>query len=495
MATHNFQVFDSANANMTTDEHYTSDTTRMNGAQINTPADPYSFNKSMHQATIMASAIAQFMANNGTSSDDSNQENLTAAIAKAFVAVGMITYADRAAHGFLGNADVGPIAFCPKQPTPSKATYAAGTAGNLLGSYHYREVLISGYKNLDGTYYVNGFSPAAKRSSYDISPKSQQVVISNLPLGSAGCIGRAIYRSAAGGAAGSEKFCGVIWDNTTTTHTDNLTDLQLGAGMPTVQGKAIPASVPTANTTGTTLDVSQIVGGVTSATFGGVTVPKVGQQLRIPFSLFNNSDAKDIKSSTTPNLKTVTVPGYYRVLNGAGFQDSPFPKLSTEEYHPFMLLVMPVDGTRVLQTAFSLYQCGDIKQRLVYSSTNASFWFPDFDKFNNSTQHYCRYADGRQHQWGTYETHMTVTVPWGNMYHFQGYQIGLPIEIENDNDQYVPSIYVGALSTGDLVPCSPRLVTKTSFQFDVISPTQVTNLDVIFNYSIWGRNVHIGYGP
>jgi hypothetical protein len=90
---------------------------------------------------------------------------------------------------------------------------------------------------------------------------------------------------------------------------------------------------------------------------------------------------------------------------------------------------------------------------------------------------------------------MTDTVPWGNMYHFQGYQIGLPIEIENDNDQYVPSIYVGALSTGDLVPCSPRLVTKTSFQFDVISPTQVTNLDVIFNYSIWGRNVHIGYGP
>ena len=269
---HNFKVYDSTNANMTPDAAYEADPARLNGAQPNSMADPLSANKAWHQATIMSAAIAQYMANQGISIADTNLVNL----------VSGISYADRMAHGLFGIADVGQIIFCAAQSVPATATYAAGAAGNLLGGYHYREVFISGYKNPDGTYFVRGFSPAAQRSGYDVSPSSQQVSITNLPIGGTGCIGRAIYRSAANGAAGSEKFCGIIWDNTVTTYTDNLVDSQLGAGMPTVQGVAVPSNVPTSNTTGTVLSVEQVNGAVDSATIGGAAVTKSGTTLQLP---------------------------------------------------------------------------------------------------------------------------------------------------------------------------------------------------------------------
>lgn len=497
MATHNFQVFDSANANMTKDTSYANDTTRINGAQVNTPADPYSFNKSVHQATMMAAAIAQYMANNGVSCDDTNLSNLISALTQAFVTMSMVTYGDRTAHGLFGAADVGNMSLCAPQPIPAAATYTASGNGNLLGGYHYREVFISGYKNLDGTYYVNGFAPSEARGSYDVLPQSQQVSITNLPVGSAGCIGRAIYRSAANGSAGSEKFCGIIWDNTTTTFMDNIVDSQLGTNMPEVQGMPIPADAPISNTTGSYLDVSQITGGVSSATFAGINVPRVGQQLRIPFSLFNNGDVKNISSSGTPNLKTVSTCGYYRILNGAGFIDSPFDKKNYENYHPFMMLVVPVDGVRVFQTAFSLYQCGDIKQRLVYSSSRATSWYPKFDDYSTS-QHWCIYADGRQHQWGTYTSHITITSPYGNMYQYKDFQMNLPIKMEQNNSHYssyyyVPSIQLSANSTGNLIPVCPRFNTQTSVIFNVLSPITVSDLPVTFNYDIWERNIHQDY--
>lgn len=497
MATHNFQIFDSNSSNMTTDASYANDTTRINGAQNHTIADPYSFNKSVHQATMMATAIAQYMSNNGISCDDTNLNNLISALTQTFVAMGMITYGDRAAHGLFGAADVGRMSLCASQRTPSPATYTASGNGNLLGQYHYREVLISGYKNLDGTYFVNGFAPADTRDSFDVSPQAQKVVITNLPIGDSGCIGRAIYRSAADGNVGAEKFCGAIMDNTTTAFTDNMVDSQLGTNMPKVQGTAIPADVPESNTTGSSLDVSQIMGGVSSATFAGVPVPKVGQQLQIPFSLFNNADVKNISSATSANLKTVSEYGYYRILDGSGFIDSPFPKLAYEDYHPFMMLVIPVDGTRVLQTAFSLYQCGDIKQRLVYSSTRATSWYPKFDDYSTS-QHWCIYADGRQHQWGTFSCPVTITSPYGNIFQYKNFEINLPIKMENNNPNYssyyyVPSIHISANSPGNLIPASPRWGSQTSIVFNILSPCQVNSLPVIFNYSIWCRNVHQDY--
>lgn len=274
--THNFKVFDEALANMTPDASYGADAARVSGAQPNSMADPLSSNKAWHQATIMTAAIAQYIANQGVSIDDTNLPNLVAAIAASITSPAGISFADRIAHALQAAADIGQISLCPAQPTPPAATYAATGTGNLNGAYIYREVLISGYKNPDGTYFVRGFSPAASRSAADVSPASQQVTITNLPTGSSGCIGRAIYRSAAGGAAGSEQFCGVVWDNTATTYTDNKVDSQLGTGMPTVQGTAIPAAVPTANTTGTTLSVSQILNAVAKSTLVPATLTAVG---------------------------------------------------------------------------------------------------------------------------------------------------------------------------------------------------------------------------
>ena len=250
--THNFQVFDTASSNMTADADYSTDSARLNGA-TNGIADPLSFNKAIHQATIFVVALAQYIANQGNTFDDTNLANIITALGKAIISGSGVSFADRIAHGLFSTADIGSLSFCPAQAVPAAATYIVGSAGNLLGNYRYREVLISGYNNIDGTRFVAGLSPATSRTSYDVSPSSQQVSITNLPLGSTGCIGRANYRSAAGGAAGSEKYCGIIWDNTTTTYTDNLIDAQLGTGMPTVLGTAIPANVPTSNTTGTTL--------------------------------------------------------------------------------------------------------------------------------------------------------------------------------------------------------------------------------------------------
>lgn len=252
--THNFLPFDSVNSNMTPDASYSTDANRLNGV---TPgvADPLSFNKATHQGSIMAAAIAQIAANNGQSFDDTNLANLITALENVLATLSTTAYADRVAHALLGAADIGAISYCAAQGTPAAATYTASGTGNLLGGYHYREVLITGYNNPDGTHFVRGFAPAAQRGSYDVSPSSQQVSVTNLPVGTAGCIGRVIYRSAANGAAGSEKFCGIIWDNTTTVFIDNLVDSQLGAGIPSVQGASIPASVPTSNTTGTTAPI------------------------------------------------------------------------------------------------------------------------------------------------------------------------------------------------------------------------------------------------
>ena len=490
MATHNFQVFDSNLSNMAKDESYQNDTTRLNGAQMNTPADPYSFNKSVHQATMMATALAQYMANNDVSCDDTNLTALVTAISQSLASAKEIVYADRMSHSLKGASDIGEISFCLPQLTPAVATYTASGNGNLLGGYHYREVLVTGYKNLDGTYTVCGFSPAATHGMIDVSPASQQVQITNLPIGNSGCIGRAIYRTAADGPAGTESYCGIVWDNTTTKYTDNLPDGQLGTGMPEVDGVAIPAAVPEGNSTGTYLDASQVAGGVTGATFGGQRVPKSGSVLQIPISLFNYDDARILSSANASNLKTVSVPGYYIIPDGSGFVDSPFRKYQYEGYHSFTMLVTPVDGTKVLQTVFSTYMAGFVKQRLVYSSTKASFWSPDTDNYDDGDQHYEVFMDGRQSQWGVCHSTITITVAYGTQFRYSDFQIHLPLQYLG----YTP-VSVSAYSPGELTVSGPNCPPQpgTYIQFDVLSPTAVKNLPVNFQYELRSRNVHMSY--
>jgi len=154
-----------------------------------------------------------------------------------------------------GTADIGPLTPTAAQTAPVAPTVAASaSAGVLNGAYQYISVLITGYKNSDLTHNVTGLCPSVEAGAVTITNK--QGSLSGIGIGTgAAVIGRAIYRTAAAGATGTEKYCGIIWDNVTTTYTDNLADASLGTGMPTVSGTAIPSTVPTVNSTGSALKV------------------------------------------------------------------------------------------------------------------------------------------------------------------------------------------------------------------------------------------------
>ena len=151
----------------------------------------------------------------------------------------------------LGQADVGPLTLAAPIAQPAAPTLAAGSAGVLTGGYRYIIVLVSGWMESNGTMRVQGFVPGVEATQLTVA--SQQINLSNIPIGPVTCIARLVYRTAANGAVGTEKFAFAIADNTTTAWSDNVVDASLGTGMPTWQGTAIPANVPVSNTTGTTL--------------------------------------------------------------------------------------------------------------------------------------------------------------------------------------------------------------------------------------------------
>lgn len=106
--------------------------------------------------------------------------------------------------------------------TPVAPTVSLGAAGVLTGVYRYRYTFVS----------AAGESPGGTVSA-TVSPSAQQVSIIAIAAGLANVVtGRNLYRTAAGGAAGTEKLVATIADNTTTTFTDNLADGSLGANYP-----------------------------------------------------------------------------------------------------------------------------------------------------------------------------------------------------------------------------------------------------------------------
>jgi hypothetical protein len=170
-----------------------------------------------------------------------------------------------------GSADVGTLSLCPAQSTPSAPSVAPSGVGNLNGTYYYKVVLITGFQQADGSFWVNGF--VSSTDSAQLTVANGQCALTSIPLGSAGTIGRALYRTIAGGSTGLEKYAFVIWDNVTTSFTDNVLDGVLGTNMPNSSsipasyGTAIPSTPPGTNSTGTTLTVS----GGNAATVNGHT--------------------------------------------------------------------------------------------------------------------------------------------------------------------------------------------------------------------------------
>jgi hypothetical protein len=111
------------------------------------------------------------------------------------------------------------------QGVASAPTVAVNTtAGNLNGTYLYKI-----------TFLVQGLGESSGGvTSSAVTVSNQQVNLSNIPLGVQGCTQRNVYRTAAGGADGSQKLVATINDNTTTSYTDNIADSALGVAYPTV---------------------------------------------------------------------------------------------------------------------------------------------------------------------------------------------------------------------------------------------------------------------
>jgi hypothetical protein len=80
--TNNFLVFDSTNANMMTDAAFTASSDRLNGVTTG-QAGSAIFNKSQHQSSVMAAAIAQFIAAAGQNAQDADPSTLAAAFTAA----------------------------------------------------------------------------------------------------------------------------------------------------------------------------------------------------------------------------------------------------------------------------------------------------------------------------------------------------------------------------------------------------------------------------
>jgi len=186
----------------------------------------------------------------------------------------LATDVDQLRQALSGIADVGPLSLCAVQAIPNIPSITSSGVGNLNGAYYYETIIVTGFQQSDGSFYVNGFVNSGDSNQVTIA--NGQGSIANIALGSVGTIGRAIYRTIASGAKGSEQFAFMIWDNTTTSFMDNTLDGNLGTSIPNssttpaVYGSLISVAAPTINTTGTQLlQLTQSTGGVIVTTGNG----------------------------------------------------------------------------------------------------------------------------------------------------------------------------------------------------------------------------------
>jgi hypothetical protein len=121
-----------------------------------------------------------------------------------------------------GLAGTASVAQATTVSPPGAPTAAVGAAGALTGDYLYKITFVDDYGETSGG-----------TESSTVSPSSQTVDLSAIPTGPTGVTARKIYRTAAGGATGTEKFVAELSDNTTTTYIDNIADGSLGADVPT----------------------------------------------------------------------------------------------------------------------------------------------------------------------------------------------------------------------------------------------------------------------
>ncbi len=153
-----------------------------------------------------------------------------------------------------GTADTGDITAYAEIAAPGALTAAGGASGSLTGAYSYRVTFITGLVDGKGALHPKG-ETAGGTTSTTVNVSTQNINLTNIPIGPTGTIARKVYRTIAGGSVWLLAF--QISDNTTTSWTDIIVDTALGA------------AVPTTNTTG-----SRFVGDGSGLT--GITATSVG---------------------------------------------------------------------------------------------------------------------------------------------------------------------------------------------------------------------------
>lgn len=130
--TNNFIPFDSTGTNMTADAAYATNAATLAGMTIGV-ADPAVFNKAVHQATIMAAALAGIAADNGASVSDADLATLKTAMNSLFSNASHAATADTAAGYTAGGgidtaiAAKAPLASPTFTGTPFVPTAIVGT--------------------------------------------------------------------------------------------------------------------------------------------------------------------------------------------------------------------------------------------------------------------------------------------------------------------------------------------------------------------------------
>lgn len=170
---------------------------------------------------------------------------------------------DQFADALAGANDIGSVTLFSQISAPSAPTVAVNAiAGNLSGAYAYRIAFVTGYWKGQvgtGTIQIQGNTSGGTISG-SVSPASQQINLTAIPVGPTGTIARIIYRTKSGGSTYFQVT--QINDNTTTAYSDNTADTSLTITM------------PGSNTTGTGLTI----GGFSVTSLGSVTVAS-GQTL------------------------------------------------------------------------------------------------------------------------------------------------------------------------------------------------------------------------
>jgi hypothetical protein len=169
-----------------------------------------------------------------------------------------------------GVNDVGIVSLAPQIQPPSITTIlTAINAGTALGigTYLYKFTFIVGYMKTNGSVISGNETNGSASVSVTTTSGNQSVTLSGLPAVTswpATAIGINIYRTAVGGADGTQKLVGSIYTNvgrssSQTTFVDNVADGSLTKAVPTSNATGTNLQIPSPSTFPPVLPVGTII--------------------------------------------------------------------------------------------------------------------------------------------------------------------------------------------------------------------------------------------